>query len=253
MTNQSYSRHIQFESVVNFRDLGGYRTGDGRTIAWRRLFRSGELRSMTQRDFDKLTQEIGLKSVIDLRSGFELEKQGLGLLSGSGIKYRNISFIPDGGDPKANEQRYSDFTNMGEFYIHLVKQGSFGKRIVQALEVIAGADNYPLVFHCAVGKDRTGILAAILLDILGVGDKDIIEDYAISGPFMKEIVARMEKSPEKPKDAQGLPGFFWDATPESMAVFLSSVRREYGSGRGYIRAQGADGTLFSDLEKALLA
>ena len=67
MTTHSYSRHIDFESVLNFRDLGGYRAGDGRKIAWRRIFRSGEMHHMTARDITRFKEEIKLRSVIDLR------------------------------------------------------------------------------------------------------------------------------------------------------------------------------------------
>jgi protein-tyrosine phosphatase len=185
MTANSYSRHIALDSVINFRDLGGYRTHSGKTVVWRRLFRSGELNRMTGTDFAAFKQQLGVVSVIDLRSRLEVDKQGTSLLTGSGIKYYNISFIPDGGDKGANEVRYKNFTNMGEFYLDLMQNKELGGRIVEALEIIALAENHPLVFHCAVGKDRTGILAAVLLNILGVPDDDVIEDYALSAQPMK--------------------------------------------------------------------
>ena len=61
------SRHIHFESVPNFRDLGGYRTHDGRTVAWRRLFRSAALHRMSERDIARLREDIGPRAIIDLR------------------------------------------------------------------------------------------------------------------------------------------------------------------------------------------
>ena len=90
MTQYSYPRHIKFESVLNFRDLGGYRTQRGQTVAWRRLFRSGELHYMTKRDMVRLKEEIKLRSVIDLRNSMELEQVGVGLLNEIGVKYYNI-------------------------------------------------------------------------------------------------------------------------------------------------------------------
>ena len=90
---ESYTRHIKFENVINFRDLGGYRARDGYIVAWRRLFRSGDFRNMTRNDLNLLTEEIGLNSVIDLRSSIEVERQGIGLLAETDIKYHNISFI----------------------------------------------------------------------------------------------------------------------------------------------------------------
>jgi protein-tyrosine phosphatase len=150
---EQYSRHIVFESVPNFRDIGGYRARDGYTITWRRLFRSAELGKMTDSDFKRLREEIRLNSVLDLRSKPEIERQGLGLLSKADIRYHNVPFIT-GTTREEDEKLFQKLTNMGEFYIHLIRQKTFGKCIKEALEVIAVPENHPLVFHCAIGKDR---------------------------------------------------------------------------------------------------
>ncbi|MBN1176804.1 MAG: tyrosine-protein phosphatase, partial [Dehalococcoidales bacterium] len=168
---EQYSRHIRFENVINFRDLGGYRARDGYTVAWRRLFRSGEFRNITPPEIDRLTGEIGLNTVVDLRSTIEVEHQGASTLAEIDIKYHNIAFMTD-DDPGANASRYEHCTNMGEFYLEMARQKDYGKRIIEALEVIADPKNHPMVFHCAVGKDRTGMLAAVLLSLLGVAEKD---------------------------------------------------------------------------------
>src|SRR3990170_6802600 len=105
MTN-SYLRIINFEGVSNFRDLGGYRTSDGRTTVWRTLFRSGELQKITKSGLENLTGELKVNTVIDLRSSIELGERGIGLLSETNIKYHNISFISDAVQStprKANE------------------------------------------------------------------------------------------------------------------------------------------------------
>ena len=246
-----YSRHISFESVPNFRDIGGYRTRDGHTVTWRRLFRSGELGNMTRSDFDRLTEDIGVTSVIDLRSSMEVERQGVGLLTEAGIKYHNISFIA-GVNRDEDERLFREFTNMGQFYLHLVRHSEFGERVVAALKIIAEPENHPLVFHCAIGKDRTGILAAILLSALGVEDEDIIEDYSLSTPYMEELLDRMNNEPKMAEFARHLPGYIWQAAPESMALFLSTLQREYGSVRDYLSAQGVEPSLIQRLEGALL-
>jgi len=246
-----YSRHISFEYVPNFRDLGGYRARDGYTVAWRRLFRSGELGNMTRSDFNLLTGEIGLTSVIDLRSSMEVEQQGVGLLAKAGIKYHNISFIA-GGNRDEDKRLFREFTNMGQFYLHLVRHSEFGERVVAALKIIAEPGNHPLVFHCAIGKDRTGILAAILLSALGVEDEDIIEDYSLSTPYMEELINRMNNEPKMAEFARQLPGYICQAAPESLALFLSTLQREYGSVRNYLEIQGIEPSLIQRLEKALL-
>lgn len=237
---------------MNFRDLGGYPARDGYIVAWRRLFRSGEFRNMTGNDLNRLTGEIGLATVVDLRSDFEVKRQGTGLPADSNIKYYNVSFITDDDQPEAEQKRYRTFTNMGEFYLEFIRYKGFGGSIVQALEVIAEPDNHPLVFHCAVGKDRTGILAAVLLSVLGVADEDVIEDYTLSDQYMNALREQLKKADDIPDDVKILPDFFWRASPESMSLFLATLRHEYGSVRSYLEKQGAGSSLVERLEKALL-
>jgi protein-tyrosine phosphatase len=249
-----YDRHLRFNSVVNFRDIGGYRGYSGKTVAWRRVFRSGEFRRITPEDIKRLIGELGVTSIIDLRSELELANNGKGLLPQTGIKYCNISFMPDGGDPEANAQRFKEMTCMGEFYIELARQKNYGKKIVEALEVIAEPGNHPLIFHCAVGKDRTGMLAAMLLHLLGVSDADIIQDYALSEPYMDELLVRFKAAPRE-KDAKPpppIPDFFWKAPPDSMGMLLAMLRREYGSVEGYLNEMGMPASIPKQLQKGLL-
>jgi len=206
---------------------------------------------MTQDDFKRLTNELGVVSVIDLRSGPELENNGKGLLEGSEIKYCNIAFMTD-DDPGANASRYAHCTNMGEFYLEMARQKDYGQRITEALEIIAEPENHPLVFHCAVGKDRTGMLASVLLSLLGVAEKDIIEDYALSEPYMDELLARLKNNPQKNDPPLDIPEYFWKASPESMKLFLSTLRKEYGSVKQYVAAMGGKPDLAERLAKTLL-
>jgi len=247
-----YDRHLRFVSVSNFRDIGGYKTRRGRAVAWRRVFRSGEFARISQEDYQRLMEEIMPASVLDLRSKEEVERQGIGLLAGADLKYHNVCFIADGGDREANERRYRTFTNMGQFYLDLVGYREYGQRIVEALEIIADTRNHPLVFNCAVGKDRTGMLAACLLDLLDVDDKDIIEDYCLSEPYMDIILETVKNDPKLAEGVKSLPEYFWKASPRSMKLFLDTLRKEYGSVEGYLQSVGGDSTLAERLRKALL-
>jgi protein-tyrosine phosphatase len=250
--NDSFPRHLNFEQIINFRDIGGYRTRDGRTVVWRRLFRSGEFHRMTMNDLERLTGEIGVTSVVDLRSEKEATGHGTGLLSQADVKYHNVPFMTGGGNREEDERMFREITNMGEFYLYLVRRQGFGKRIIEALEIIADPANHPLVFHCAVGKDRTGILAAVLLSVLGIADDDIIEDYILSEPYMDELLTQADDNPKLAEAIEHLPGFFWKAAPESMELFLSTLKQEYSSIKDYLYAQGAEPSLPRRLEKALL-
>ena len=248
---EKQGRHFRFGSVTNFRDIGGYRDRQGRAVAWRKVFRSGEFSRISRDDYERLMRETGLKTLIDLRSPFEVERHGIGLPAGTAIEYRNIAFMTD-DDPGANARRYEHCTNMGEFYLEMARQKDYGQRIIEALEVIADPKNHPLVFNCAVGKDRTGMLAAVLLSLLGVPEEDIIEDYTLSEPYMDELLARLKNSPRKNDPPLDIPAYFWKASPESMALFLGTICKEYGSVKDYLARAGGDASLAARLQKALL-
>lgn len=253
MMNYSKSRQINFEAIYNFRDLGGYKTNDGHEVAWRRLFRSGELQKMTFPDAEKLMQEIGLVSVLDLRSNLEIAQQGLGLVSTSGLKYYNVSFISDGGDKEGNIKRYQGLANMGQFYLRLLRQEEFAQRLIEALTFIGNQSNQPLVFHCSAGKDRTGLLSAIILNILGVCDEDIAGDYSLTASHPHMQYNRATSEMKKEGAAKGLPAFFWEETSELMLQFLAKFKEEYGSAEQYLREHGADSSLIPSLKKGLIA
>jgi protein-tyrosine phosphatase len=251
--NESHPRHIHFESVPNFRDLGGYRTHDGRTVAWRRLFRSAAIHKINDRDMARLKQEISPRAVIDLRNPRDPEKDRERLLLEEiGARHYRMPFStwPWSGPSKSPDR--PNATHLGAIYLYRISEQPFAKRLVDALEIIAERDNHPLIFHCSAGKDRAGVLAAMVLAATGIVDEDVVEDYILSAPLMKEIREPMTSDPEAAPGLKDLPDFQWEASAESMAVFLSLLRREYGSADGYLKANGAPSSLVHRLKAALL-
>src|SRR5260370_41936188 len=97
----------------------------------------------------------------------------------------------------------------------------FAERHGASLGLIGDRNNHPLVFHCSVGKDRTGVLAALLLAAAGVIDEDIVHDYTLSAPFMLELRDRWRIDPASPPEVKGVPESHWEAMAESMARFLA--------------------------------
>jgi len=250
--SDNHSREIKFESINNFRDLGGYRTIDGHTVSWRKLFRSGDITGATPEDLRKLREQFGLVSVVNLRSDIEINRSGLGLIPDSGIRFYHVSLIPDVGDKNARTERYRDLNNMGEFFVRMAHREQFGRRLVQALETIADPANHPLIFHCSEGKDRTGIVAAMVLRLLGVADEDIVGDYCLSAPFFEERFKRMKNDPQFAQDSYGLPDFFWQVAPDSMKLLLDTLDAEYGSAGQYLEMHGAAPSLGLRLKDVLL-
>lgn len=223
-------------------------------MAWRRLFRSAALLSISPPDIATLKEDIRPRAVIDLTTPREAIKQReISLLDDMGARYHNLPFRPDSPAYLKQElELFRDATDMGELYLHRIRQQESGKRVVDSLELIADRNNHPLIFHCSVGKDRTGVLAAVLLAATGVMDEDIIHDYTLSAPFMPSIRDRITNDPGAPPMIKELPDLQWEASAESMAGFLALLRREYGSTAGYLEAQGADRSLPRRLEEALL-
>ena len=248
MTTESYGRHIPFEGAFNFRDLGGYQTRDGHTVKWRRIFRSGELHGVTEGDVIRLREELGLTTVIDLRNSEELERSGTGLISEIGVRYHN----PPSQAGPATTQRILESSNMGEVYLYSLEQSWYGPRLVETLGIIAESENHPVVFHCTLGKDRTGIMSAVILSLLGVSDETIAEDYALTNQYMEGLLDRINSDPERAERIRQMPRHVFKAAPESIEAVLTRLQDEYGSVRGYVKAHGGDDGLFRRLEDALL-
>lgn len=251
MKQESNDRHIAFQGVYNFRDLGGYRTHDGRRVQRGQVFRSGELQHMSESDAIRFREEIHLASVLDLRHPKEIDQHGIGRIRELGISHKNISFT---GNPHSDAalKQYQASSNMGEFYLHLFKHTNIGLRVSEALEILADPGNRPLVFHCVGGKDRTGILAAITLSLLGVSNADIIEDYALTEKHMPILISRISRDLKRAALLEKLPHFVAEASAESMASFLESVQQEHGSIMGLMKGYGVSNALTHRLRSSLL-
>jgi protein-tyrosine phosphatase len=236
-------RNYTFKGINNFRDLGGYRVTDGRMIAWNRLYRSAELRFMTSRDSLRLRWELKPAVVIDLRDAVDGDLSEKEKLASLGIGYRNV--------PVVLETRDED-RNSGEVFLSLSGQKDFGMKVFEVLRIIADSKNLPAIIHCNAGKNRTGVMTAILLGTLGVSDDDIVGDYCLSAPYMEAVRKRLTEDPSMAPLLESMPEYVWMVEPDSIRFFLNAFRERYGSFRAYANSLGADGPLFERLEAALL-
>ena len=219
-------------------------------MAWGRVFRSAGLHDATVADALRLRQEFALRSILDLRNKTEIDRQGTGPAS-DGIRRSNVPLSADSAKSGGTERLHA-LKNTGEFYLLQVRDQDYSRRLVECLRFVAEAANHPLVFHCAAGKDRTGVLAACLLSVLGVGDRDIVEDYTRSARHMPGIIERYGRNPEDAKFLKSLPAWMHEAPAASMELFLSSMTQDYGSIRGYLMSNGAEPSLFERLKETLL-
>ena len=247
-----YSREPSFESVLNFRDLGGYQAANGKTVSWRKVFRSGELRHASAQDLERLNIELGIRSILDLRNEAEVARYGNGVLQNGPFDYHNIPLIPDPDNKAITLDSLRGLSHNGQAYGRFLRFPFYGESVVRCLDLIADPVSLPIVFHCSAGKDRTGVLAAALLSVLGVNDDDIVMDYAMTSPHMPAHLARLSQDQDSAKFLADLPSYMHDSTPESMHAFLTDIKHDFGSFRGYLTRHGAEESLFDTLMGKLL-
>ncbi|OEJ34936.1 tyrosine-protein phosphatase [Streptomyces subrutilus] len=238
-------RHIHFDRLHNFRDLGGYPAADGLSVRWGRLFRSDSLGKLRDGDWERFL-ELGIGAVIDLRYSWEIEAKGR-VPEHPSLAYHHLSIEHRPYDQAALGPGVETGPYLTERYMEVAHDGVGELRT--ALRVIA-AQQGPVAFHCASGKDRTGLLAAVVLALLGVCEEVIVEDFALTGLATDRLLADWRA--DHPGQEPGWPGF-GQAPAEVMRLFLAALTREHGSVRAYAAGLlGADDALVATLRANLL-
>jgi protein-tyrosine phosphatase len=236
------SRDIELADTYNLRDLGGYPTVDGRRVAWRRLFRGASLQRLGGEDA-AVVGALGLRTAIDLRTVGEVARSGAyptDVLPATLHRWPMIAAVWDlaGLDPDEPAERY-----LLARYRDMLGEGA--PVIASVMETLADRANLPAVFYCAAGKDRTGVLAALILDALGVEPERIVADYHLSKERVDRIRARaLATAGERASAMVAQPPAFMQAPAEAMALLLAAIRDEFGSTTAYLRSIGvSDATL----------
>jgi protein-tyrosine phosphatase len=243
-------RTLALTGVYNFRDLGGYRAVDGRTVRWHTLFRADGLERLTSADVEAL-RPYGLRTVVDLRMPHELDERGRFPVGAYPVTFHHLSVMDRTWDREAaarDESPAADFLHAR--YSEMLLEA--GPRYVDALRLLAAAEALPAVFHCAAGKDRTGLLAMLVLGAIGVSHDDIVEDYALTATTMVEFRRRASESPEAAAALAATPQVFFAADPLAMSRVLADIEAAHGSVRAYVQAIGLDDGALASLEAALL-
>lgn len=242
-------RLLAFEGAFNFRDLGGYTTADGRSVKWRTLFRADAVHRLPDTELDQLA-DIGLRTVIDLRTEAEVEEGHLNDPS-RGITHVHLDVLGQVWKPRDLDEDADASEVLSDLYVQMLSIGA--PALSGAFRALAEADNLPAVFHCAAGKDRTGVLAAMVLSSIGVADHVIVADYAISGRNMNELIERLKRDrPEALTAMNDQPSAYLAAPPDAMIRLLSHVNAEYGSMTGYVKSLGIETEVIESLATSLL-
>ena len=246
-------RALLLEAAHNVRDLGGYTIGDGRPIAWGRLWRADGLARLTAADLAALAP-LHLSTVIDLRTAGEVETAGrfpfeqhpvdlvhLPVVDRTWV-HEELPSFDDHDDPEVEFLAWA--------YADMLADG--GPRFGDALRHLARPGVLPAMFHCAAGKDRTGLLAALLLAGLGVDDDVIAADYALTAAAMVRMRASWAaQSPEAAARIAEVPSMLLAARPEAMVRTLVALREAYGSIDDYLGTIGVDAATLAVLADAL--
>jgi protein-tyrosine phosphatase len=229
------SRRLDFDGCFNFRDLGGYPTADGRRTRWRRLFRADGLSRLTPNDLAALAA-LGIVTVIDLRTDLEAESQGRFPEDVEGVTYHHLPLT----DTLPGEEETPDWDSaafVSERYLTMLSEGR--TTVTTALGLLCDPRRHPAVFHCSVGKDRTGVLSALVLGFLGVPDDVIVADYALSYEAMLRILEDLrERYPDAHEIVDRYRPVILSAEPASMAGFVAGVRATHGSFEALARSLG---------------
>jgi len=238
---------IELEGCHNFRDLGGYPTKLGSTLRWGQLFRADGLHHLSASDVAHLRDAIGLGDIIDLRSSQELAVDGRGLLERERIRFHHLPLF-DADRPA--EREAPPVANLSELYLLMAEHAK--EPIGRVLSTLAHTDS-PAVYHCAAGKDRTGVISALILGLLGVADEIIVADYAATRENLDAIVARLQSSEGYQHVWDDLPPDTLHAEPETMIKMLEGIDARYGGPEGYAREAGLTVADFDALRNRLLA
>ncbi len=219
-------RHIPLDEAVNFRDLGGYPTAGGGRVRWRLVFRADGLTRLSPADL-QVVASLGVGTVLDLRTTGEVDEARFAV-DVVPVDFHHLPFLDTLPDP----ERFTVAPGLlGAQYHDMTRDAA--PQIARAFEVIAGAGPRGVVFHCAAGKDRTGVLAALLLALLEVPDDEILADYALSAEAMARLRRKLvDRYPERRTAIEAADAMF-AADPANIADLLARLRERHGSIEGY--------------------
>lgn len=216
---------------LNMRDLGGYPV-DGGCVAWGKFIRSDAPLNLTESEVNRLLQ-MGITTILDLRYPDEMKRKPCFLAHKEGFSYFNYS-IGGGWIPSSEAE-------IPASYISFVEQRDVMKELFQTM---ANCEN-GVLFHCSAGKDRTGVVAALLLSLAGTQDCDILADYEVTYTYIRPILQKLRH------DDPSLPMFAGHSKIEYMENFLSLFRKKYTDTHSYLLDIGLDGDTIARLKSKL--
>lgn len=228
MQNKFDIPKITLTGAQNARDLGGYPRSHGGTTNHGVFFRSDSLHNLTTDDI-KILEALGITMQIDLRSDYEITSKPSKLSDHGEISYHKISFLDH-----IHSSSFTDLPdNMSEMYCSLLD--TCGDKYAEILRLML-SNRGGCIFSCTAGKDRTGVVAMLLLLLAGVEDELILADYAVSAQNMEPVFA-FEKQ-RLLRSGYTLPDHIFASDPEDMGITMDHLNHKYNNVDNYLRLCG---------------
>ena len=234
MTELNKKRQIVLEGAHNVRDIGGYKAENGKITRWKKFIRADGLESLTRSDINKLL-EYGLSIDIDLRSDMEYDSWVDVLQYCSEVDYYQVQLL---------KELKITYGSLGGIYVDA--SDSCKKAFYKVFKIMTDNPEKTILFHCAAGKDRTGMTAALLLMLAGVAKEDIIRDYTVTTENLYSVLERFSyENDEKLKDYIGSEG-------EYIEKFINHIEKKYGGAEAYMRKIGLKESEIKSLKESFL-
>lgn len=252
MTESAASASPLLGGAPAFRDLGGIATADGlRRVRSGLVYRSCVLLELSDEDVVTLRERLGVRTVIDLRDADEVQEDDGRAELGSDVTRLHVPLVDLMlvGAPRPDPSVAPELPLVAR-YLQFLEHG--GDQLTTLLGHLADPAQQPLVFHCTAGKDRTGLVAAALLDVLGVGAEEIAADYAAAraqGAWLRAFLGRRRVQSRR---VGSLDPRLLDADPETMRTLLRIVEQRHGGFAGLLLESGAEPELPARLREVLL-
>ncbi|WP_260618619.1 tyrosine-protein phosphatase [Streptomyces sp. WAC07149] len=240
------TRHIPFDRLHNFRDMGGYRSADGRAVRWGVLYRADSLGKLGGGDWERFLG-LGVRTVIDLRYPWEIEAKGR-IPEPERFAYANLSIEHRPYDQAEIDPDLDPWRYLADRFAEVAEDGV--DEIRRAVELIADGPG-PAVFHCTSGKDRTGLIAALVLTLLDVSEEQILADFALTELATERLTADWHAA--NPGRTMRWPSY-GRAPAAVMELVLADLTTRYGSVSRYLaEAVGITPRTTARLRERLLA